>query len=169
MGLTEKMLAISDPLLIKDGILKDMFIVSICTDERVLRITYNKHDSSKNLENLLAQFNVHDKMRLVILKSMGFKVSLNDDPASLAGNLPGINLEVKHPVTGKSGKLYNVIISLNDSFKWSRESIADWIENTCETSDISFKIPEGKQDETDTLSSLTKVVEIKRVLTSEAK
>lgn len=38
------------------------------------------------------------------------------------------DMQVKHPLTGKRDSLNNVIITLNDDAKWSRERIADWLD-----------------------------------------
>lgn len=46
----------------------------------------------------------------------------------LAMELPGMDRKVKHPVTGDKGRLFDVIMNLNDACQWSREKIADWIE-----------------------------------------
>jgi hypothetical protein len=60
------------------------------------------------------------------------RVVLKDEkkeyPGSLATQLPGIFNTVKHPVSGHTVTIYHAIMSLNDSHKWSRERIADWIE-----------------------------------------
>lgn len=58
--------------------------------------------------------------------------------------LPALNEMVKHPETGKSTRLRSAIISLNDSYKWTREQIADWLETL--DIDISFKVKNDKQD-----------------------
>lgn len=51
--------------------------------------------------------------------------------------LPGVNEQVKHPVTGGYTTLARTIINLNDYHKWTREAIADWIE----TLDIDTTFP----------------------------
>jgi hypothetical protein len=54
--------------------------------------------------------------------------------------LPGIKEQVKHPVALHEAveyTLHEVIISLNDSYKWTREEIADWLE----TLDINITFP----------------------------
>lgn len=52
-----------------------------------------------------------------------------DDPSILAKFLPGVTNEVTHPVNGETSTLFHVIIDLNDTCKWSRDAIADWIES----------------------------------------
>lgn len=47
----------------------------------------------------------------------------------LAGMLPGANLQVRHPVTYFPENLHDVIMELNDDYKWTREQIADWLES----------------------------------------
>jgi hypothetical protein len=51
--------------------------------------------------------------------------------------LPGVNEQVKHPVTGDYTTLARTIINLNDKHKWTREEIADWIE----TLDVDTTFP----------------------------
>lgn len=52
-----------------------------------------------------------------------------EDIAKLARKLPGVGEMVKHPVTGQEDELYGVIMSLNDSHDWTREQIADFVDN----------------------------------------
>lgn len=61
------------------------------------------------------------------------------NPSNEALKIKGINEVVTHPVNGSMNSLYHTIISLNDSHKWSRENIADWLD----TLDIvpSFEVP----------------------------
>lgn len=53
----------------------------------------------------------------------------NDNPSYLANLLPGVQKEVKHPVSGEMDKLFSIIINLNDHHKWERDAVADWIES----------------------------------------
>jgi asparagine synthetase A len=46
----------------------------------------------------------------------------------LAHKLPGVDKKVTHPVNKTEHRLFDIIISLNDDHKWTREQIADWIE-----------------------------------------
>lgn len=55
--------------------------------------------------------------------------------AILAESLPGIQRMVAHPLTGNKGTLYSVIMSLNDGHKWSREQIADWLDEISDPED----------------------------------
>src|SRR5687767_2322560 len=48
--------------------------------------------------------------------------------SSLSSALPGMFQMEKHPVTGKEGDLRNIIMDLNDHYKWTRDEVADWIE-----------------------------------------
>lgn len=50
------------------------------------------------------------------------------DASELALDIPGLNKVVKHPVTGNSTSIYNIIINLNDHHEWTREQIADWLD-----------------------------------------
>lgn len=62
------------------------------------------------------------------------------EPDRRVNQLPGLNKMVKHPVTGVTTTLQNVIITLNDKFRWTREKIADWLETL--DIDLSFKVEE---------------------------
>lgn len=67
-----------------------------------------------------------------------------DRPEALSGLLPGITTRVKHPVVGGMQQLRDVIMNLNDHHGWSRERIADWLDEisdpTGETGpDLRFK------------------------------
>ena len=55
----------------------------------------------------------------------------------LATILPAMNAPVKHPVSGDSVKLRDVIVSLNDTHHWTREQIADWLD----TLDLDLSFP----------------------------
>lgn len=60
---------------------------------------------------------------------------------ALKQSIPDIDrMSCKHPVNGNKGYLVDVIISLNDTLKWSREKIADWLETL--DLDLRFKTPE---------------------------
>ncbi len=87
---------------------------------------------------------------------------MQDDLSSLATQLPGVNNIVKNPVTGDDAKLFNVIIHLNDTARWTREAIADWIETLDEVP--VFKTPEEEETNGEELPSLTVVAAIKRFL-----
>lgn len=56
--------------------------------------------------------------------------------------LPGLKAQVKNPVTGYVSSLEETIIALNDTAKWSRERIADWLETL--DVDIKFKTAEAE-------------------------
>lgn len=53
-------------------------------------------------------------------------------------SLPGLDEIVVHPVFKNKDSLRRVVISLNDSHRWSREQIADWLETL--DVDITFKV-----------------------------
>ncbi len=52
--------------------------------------------------------------------------------------LPGKGNMVKHPVDGRQYELFTAIISLNDTYRWTRERIADWLETL--DIDLSFGV-----------------------------
>lgn len=62
--------------------------------------------------------------------------------SSLSKQLPGVNEHVKHPVDGTIGTLWYIIQNLNDSHKWTRNRIADWIETL--DIDTEFKEPRNE-------------------------
>ena len=55
----------------------------------------------------------------------------------LASHLPGVNEKVEHPLTKEITTVRYCIISLNDTYKWTREEIADWLETL--DIDITFR------------------------------
>lgn len=55
--------------------------------------------------------------------------------------MPGLEEKVRHPLLGNYTTVERCIVNLNDSFKWSREQIADWLETL--DVDLTFKV---KQD-----------------------
>ncbi len=168
MGL-EEFLSVGTPLQINGNELDGMMVIVLVTSIRSIKVIYSESDSESKLSELLDEHNVPQAIKKVVLSSMGFNaLSGSNSPNLLASELPGISLQVKHPETGKMLPLYNVIMNLNDYYKWSREKIADWIENVCDTKDISFKTPKGLGNEITELSEFTSVVEIKRVLAGTA-
>lgn len=59
----------------------------------------------------------------------GGHVDGSDTTAILEEAIPGFNqMKVKHPVHGDEEYLRTTIINLNDSHRWTREQIADWLE-----------------------------------------
>jgi hypothetical protein len=63
-----------------------------------------------------------------------FGASLVDE---LARILPNVRAEVRHPVTSVTMRLDLTIVSLNDTYKWTREQIADWLD----TLDLDLRFP----------------------------
>lgn len=55
----------------------------------------------------------------------------------LAKVLPGLNERVLHPAAGGTLSIHRIIISLNDTYGWSREEIADWLD----TLDTDLRFP----------------------------
>lgn len=58
-------------------------------------------------------------------------------PSVLARQLPGVYHRVKCPVTGEVNILQNVIIFLNDEAEWTREQIADWLEEISDPTGVN--------------------------------
>lgn len=42
---------------------------------------------------------------------------------------PILDNPVRHPITLEKTVVYDVIVSLNDKYDWTREAIADWVES----------------------------------------
>lgn len=160
------LVSISEIQEITDDIFADRYVVVAHTDDLTVKLFFSKKDSGDALKDLLTENNVTEFTARALVQHAGLKVTkeYTDDPGSLATMLPGVqNLQVKHPISGEMGLLFNVIVSLNDTHHWKREAIADWIENTVETKDITFKTPEV-MNEAVSLSEFTKVVTIQRIL-----
>lgn len=72
------------------------------------------------------------------------------DVSYLAWDLPGMQIKMTCPDKECENpdhimKLYHMIIHLNDTHKWPRENIADWLETL--DADLSFKTPTEKKVE----------------------
>lgn len=62
--------------------------------------------------------------------------------SQMSYDLPGVNEYSYHPVSSRKMKLRDIIISLNDNHKWTREQIADWLETL--DIDITFRKDEDE-------------------------
>lgn len=51
-----------------------------------------------------------------------------DSPSGMVNSMDAMKMEVKHPIEDHTGTVDNIIINLNDGYKWSREKIADWLD-----------------------------------------
>jgi predicted nucleic-acid-binding protein len=162
MGLID----ITDPVqLDSDLLLESRRVIIAYTDLEMVKLYFTTEDSKQALEDLMDKEGVNVVIKKAILKSIGFKEhSSSTHHADLSQQLPGVNLIVKHPVTGENGKLWSTVIDLNDMYKWKREDIADWIENVADIKDIAFPVPQGVNNEAGKLSKFAKVVKIKRIL-----
>jgi hypothetical protein len=162
------LIAVSDPLLYTpetDEPVPVMNVVVGSSDTEVVKVFYTSSDSREGINQLLDNGNVDEVLKNAILKAIGYKVNAtsSSDLSTMSKSLPGVDLMVKHPVSGEVDKLWSIAINLNDQYKWKRESVADWIESVAETKDISFPVPEVK-NEVGKVSSFTKVVKIQRIL-----
>lgn len=60
-----------------------------------------------------------------------------------AAKLPQMNSWVNHPVTGVGAPLMVIVTDLNDHHGWSRDQIADWLDEMHDKGlDLSFNIKE---------------------------
>lgn len=74
----------------------------------------------------------------------------SDILSSKSYELPGIRDRAVHPITGFTHPLRNIIMNLNDSYKWTREQIADWLDEISDPTgesgpDIRFKLKESHE------------------------
>lgn len=146
------------------------FVVVAHTEEETVKLFYSEDDSSEQLKKLLLDNGLSESTALGIINAAGMHITAQnngDDPSTLASKLPGVSgLKALHPVTKKEGTLHTIIISLNDSYGWTREAIADWIESTFDTKDIAFDLPKEVKNEKVQLSDIAKVVTVKPLLPS---
>ena len=144
------------------------FVIVATTAESHVKLFYRSSDHGKLLKQLLIDNDIEESIASTILKEIGKYIAndLNgDNPAAMAKALPGVmQLRAKHPETGQDDLLWGIVITLNDQWKWKREDIADWIENTFDTNQIAFNPVEEVEDEKGSLSEFAKVVTIKRIL-----
>lgn len=76
------------------------------------------------------------------------KQSLSD----MSHELPGINTKVKYPCQcrhDKDDEVFSIIIHLNDKVHWTREQIADWLDELADSGQISidFEVDTGIGDD----------------------
>lgn len=116
---------------------------------RVIDIKTVKH---KNLDKHIAKLipsDLDEKYREMFSKAVKdnwFRMFHlhNDSPQNYAAQIPGLFVEVKHPVNGQRRTIHDIIIDLNDAHDWTREKIADWLETLDENPIIT---PQGDDDE----------------------
>jgi hypothetical protein len=102
------------------------------------QITYNWLSDEEISPNSIAWHN-SIQGKASGFKHVGYTNANNQSRAdSRVSQLPALAAIVKNPVSGKTQTLRAAIISLNDTFKWTREKIADWLETL--DVDISFKV-----------------------------
>lgn len=75
--------------------------------------------------------------------------------AYTAWKLPGVNTKVQCPCDVekclykglKGATVYRIVQHLNDSIKWSREKIADWLDDLADRGEINidFAVPDGEK------------------------
>jgi hypothetical protein len=141
------------------------YALTFTTEEKVTRIYVSNKDISKQsvLQKFFVTNNIESEMIADIFRVLRTNNFSESDPSTLAKSLPGVNLPAKHPVTRGQWKMWEIVINLNDQYKWTREAIADWIENTFDIKDIAFDYKVVK-DENPGLSEFTRVVTIERIL-----
>ena len=86
-------------------------------------LTYSSLYGASNLDKVsLLQWNTNPAAEISTYSS-------NNPLPGLSYKLPGASFKVNHPVTGTETTLRQVVISLNDTYHWTREEIADWLES----------------------------------------
>lgn len=93
---------------------------------KVLSIDYNKYlsDLLQDIDKRYRSW-VRSKLAPNEICQVNFP---NSGPGSFVAQIPGLMQFVKHPVSGTMSRLDSAIMSLNDNHGWTRERIADWLE-----------------------------------------
>lgn len=116
-----------------------------CIDLGQKKLLQNLYEAYPELSHLWTQlrYNMFDMgSSKSSIKSTNWTKGNSED--SRVKQLPALQEMVKNPVSGKTSTLKDVIISLNDNARWTREKIADWLETL--DIDISFKVDNNEQD-----------------------
>lgn len=119
-------------------IINESFCYDILFDRKLFK-EFNEDRSLAYLNTILPA-KLAEKTNKNLNAAFGKKKTTGSNDFSMAAkNLPGVDEIVKECPgckengLGESGydntRLYNLIMHLNDSHKWSREKIADWIES----------------------------------------
>jgi hypothetical protein len=95
-----------------------------------------------------------------ITKKFGYQ---GDSPSMLSERLPGHAQRAKHPVTAQDGTLFNIIMNLNDDYKWTREAIADWIETLDEVPYFETAEEIENEENADSTKFITKLDAYSRI------
>lgn len=138
---------------------------NVLTEDCRYDLLYTAVDDRKLLMELV-NANIIDNDVLDMFKS---ELKQYDSPAQLSHTLPGVDKVIKHPVSGLTATLHTIIMNLNDMMQpdkgrpWTREEIADWIEEVMPLEDIMFKSP-GVNNEAGKLSEFANLVKTERVL-----
>jgi hypothetical protein len=117
----------------KDMKVKELILVSVEMFDSIDSVAKQIEDRYNINKNILKKYDKEEPVD-------------PDDFGSLAMRLPCAKTRVVHPVHSRLAPLWVVVIDLNDGFKWTREQIADWLDNLHEsgTLDLSFA---GKSSE----------------------
>jgi len=112
----------------------------------LFNLKYNWTELAQDLDNLNDQIISMSEE----LKDLNATLEKNLSASTIirtAEQLPGVNEKVKHPVGGIEYKLLDIIMSLNDEYKWTREQIADWIETLGVDTTFKTVYTETEQEE----------------------
>lgn len=123
--------------------------ITIMNDENYLAFTvgFNKGDEAAIRSLVNQYFPIECEQAMVcICRCSGIIRSELFDVPILARQLPGYERMVRHPMQDNSiYYLGDIIMSLNDSYKWTREQIADWIETLDDIPVFTERIEDAKE------------------------
>ena len=110
---------------------------SQCIADGQIQLIESLHESFPELTHnwCILKYHFFGKQKSV---EIGTSSKFGDGPDRRVSQLPGLEEKVKNPETDSIQLLRYAIISLNDTYKWTREAIADWLETL--DVDITFKV-----------------------------
>jgi len=139
--------------------------IMLTDDDRIIEVICNRKNSQeKTIAWVKANMHPLDtEIFIMAVKNNNYSSTPKTNAYSLAQLLPGVNMLVSHPVDKVTSSLQEVIISLNDSFRWTREQIADWIETLDEVPKFEISQSTGLENE-EAFFETPRLVTIKRIL-----
>lgn len=137
---------------------------SLTTDDYKLEFVVSGVPEREKLSKRLSRWIPEENLFSFVDKIVATYGNYPNTPSmtDMALRLPGMGQKEKHPVNGKIGSLFDIIINLNDYYKWTREKIADWLETLDEIP--TFDVPREEKDAEKKLFRVTNLVKIKRIL-----
>lgn len=123
--------------------------IMVTTDDKYLVFKVKYCDGDRDAVQALIEKEFPDNAKDIMKTLLGLPAVFeqsNIDVSALASLLPGYHKMVKHPVEGYNCTIGAAIMSLNDSCKWSREQIADWIETLDQVPTFTERIEVVKKE-----------------------